>query len=98
MVRISDPATSACVRVCKGHVQGVTAVLCVGEGRLVSASLDGTICVFDGESGTCVQTLREEDVAAYTFLGALSDGCLLSCGKASLEVDCPANLVRIWRQ
>jgi WD40 repeat protein len=84
---------------CPGHRRTVTAVVSnPGGNRLASASLDGTVKVWDWESGACLQTL-EPGIGALHALAWDTDQQLVASGEWGIAVcDLDSTACRLFRE
>ena len=62
-----------------GHRSTVAAVVHLSDGRIVSASWDEYLKIWDPISGRCLSTLRGHSSSVNALI-ALDDGCLASGG------------------
>ena len=56
-VRLWNSTDGSCMRVLRGHLQGVTSLVPIGGGKLVSGSDDYELRVWDTFEGSCQQIL-----------------------------------------
>ncbi|CAH0026170.1 unnamed protein product [Clonostachys rhizophaga] len=71
-VQIWDPASGSCLRTLPEN--GITALACWGNTRLVSGSPSGEIKTWDLRDGTCLQTFRYGDSVRIKDLAFSDDG------------------------
>lgn len=90
-LRVDHSGVSNCVAVFDGHNSVVNGAQMLADGRILSWSDDGTLRIWDMESGTCLKTMEGH---IYSVTGALqvSDGQILSWSERS-AVD---NSFRLW--
>jgi len=69
--------SSACLRVLEGHTSGVKGALVLSSGRVLSWSWDGSLRLWDVQSGECVSTLEGHTKGVLGAL-ELSSGRVLS--------------------
>jgi len=60
-----------------GHNSAVRTVIQLNDGRIVSGSRDGTLMIWDLETGQCVMTLIGHNLGVNTVI-QLNDGCIMS--------------------
>ena len=78
----------ALVRTLSGHGRRVGALALTGDGRVVSGSSDGTVKVWDLNSGSCLATLLLDSSIESLDVKAGSDGITLVVGEPSGAVSC----------
>ena len=71
-----------CIAQFKGHAQDTIACAFLGDSRLISASKDGTLRVWDRLSTLCVRTHQEPNCSSFTSLTILPSGMIAA---SSLE-------------
>jgi hypothetical protein len=72
-----DVSSGTCLSILRGHINCVSCVLQLSDGRLVSGSGDRTLILWDVSSGTCLSTLRWHAGGVSCVL-QLTDGRLVS--------------------
>eukprot|EP01036_Dinobryon_divergens_P033781 gene33781-biopygen26749 len=77
-VRVWNITTGDCETVLTGHDGEVRSVIALPDGRLVSCSVDGTLCIWNADTGDCQAVLRGHIRLVRTVI-ALPDGRLVSC-------------------
>ena len=65
-----------CTAQFNGHAQDTTACAFLGDSRLISASKDGTIRVWDRASTLCVKTHQEPNSSSFTSISVLPSGMI----------------------
>jgi len=70
-------STSAAVQTLEGHTAGIRALLAISDDKLISASSDTSIKIWDLRSGTCITHLQGHE-KSVSVLGCLDDGYLIS--------------------
>lgn len=76
-----DPESKvACLRTYRGQLMGINAFTTLANGTAVSGSIDGTIKLWDMQTGSCLQTLTRnwQNGSSFTSLARLADGTLVS--------------------
>ena len=71
----------------RGHTRAVTAIVSLPDRRIVSASYDGDIRIWNPDSGECRSIWTGQSGAIYALI-LLSDGRLASGGDD--------NTIKIW--
>ena len=76
-----------CTAQFKGHAQDTTACAFLGDSRIISASKDGTIRVWDRLSTVCLRTHQEPNCSSFTSITILPSGMIAaSSSEGSLYV------------
>jgi WD40 repeat protein len=75
-------------RTLSGHGGGVMALALTGDGRVVSGSGDGTVKVWDLESGSCLATVPLDSSPRSLDVKVGADGITLVVGESSGAVSC----------
>jgi WD40 repeat protein len=80
--------TGECERTLQAHTCKVTTLVALGDGRLVSGSVDKTLRVWNANTGECERTPLEAHTWNVDLLAVLSDGRVMSTSKD--------NTLRLW--
>ncbi|MGA9924087.1 MAG: hypothetical protein WBQ29_11855, partial [Isosphaeraceae bacterium] len=75
-------------RALSGHRDWVNTLALTGDGRVVSGSNDGTVKVWDLNSGSCLATVPLDSSPRSLDVKVGSDGITLVVGEASGAVSC----------
>ncbi|EEU47186.1 uncharacterized protein NECHADRAFT_36603, partial [Fusarium vanettenii 77-13-4] len=77
-VKILDPASGTCIHTLSGHGNFITALALLQDGRLASASLDGTVKTWDPKYGECWGTCPVPNAEQVSCMAFSADGHHLS--------------------
>jgi WD40 repeat protein len=88
VARLWDVATGRELLVLEGHANAVTAVAFASGDVLVTASLDGTLRLWDGKS--------VKEVRQMSHGGGVNDAAVSPDGKRALSAGLSDNKVRLW--
>ena len=71
LIRVWDTVSGNCVKTLKGHTKFVCSLAFRDDGLLASGSADGSIKLWNSETGKCLSTLSikegDEDVSSLAF-------------------------------